>query len=110
MFSLSMLGPEFIFMLALGEYMHAHASVKLFHDEGYESWTIKHGFYANMGGFILQCKEWKPFPVDAKQLLYLVTRGYITYPETSDDLISDLDKSDGLARLVPSHLFHKHWI
>src|ERR1700761_339110 len=77
MFCLSILGPEFVFMLALGQYMRADASVKLFHDKGFRDWTIKQGFYAEMGGFVLKPRGWKQFPINAKQLLYLVERGLV---------------------------------
>ncbi|EXJ55963.1 hypothetical protein A1O7_08894 [Cladophialophora yegresii CBS 114405] len=100
LFCLSMLGPEFVFMLALGQYMRADASVKLYHDKGYRDWTIKHGFYADMGGFVLQPHGWKQFPIDAKQLLYLIERGHIRYPDTKVAQINDRNKSDGLARFV----------
>ncbi|KIX08317.1 uncharacterized protein Z518_02973 [Rhinocladiella mackenziei CBS 650.93] len=102
MFCLSMLGPEFIFMLALGQYMRAHASMKSFHDKGYKDWTTMHAFYADMGGFILQTRDWKPFPVDAKQLFYLIERGYVRYPEINKAMIDDKNKSDGLARFITS--------
>ncbi|OQV01307.1 hypothetical protein CLAIMM_06688, partial [Cladophialophora immunda] len=102
MVCLSMLGPEFIFMLALGQYVRAYDSMKLFHDQGYKSWTIKHGFYANMGGFVFQPSGWKSFPVDAKQVLYLVKRGYIPYPDINEAAIKDKNKSDRLARFVTS--------
>ncbi|OAP62704.1 hypothetical protein AYL99_01931 [Fonsecaea erecta] len=100
MFCLSMLGPEFVFMLALGQYMRADATVKLYHDKGFRDWTIKQGFYADMGGFVLKPRGWKEFPVNAKQLLYLIERGHIRYPETRVSQINDRNKSDSLARFV----------
>jgi hypothetical protein len=100
MFCLSILGPEFVFMLALGQYMRANASIKLYHDKGFRDWTIKHGFYADMGGFVLKPRGWKQFPINAKQLLYLIERGHIRYPATKVSQIKDRNKSDGLARCV----------
>lgn len=49
MFCLSLLGPEFIFMLALGQYVSARASVQAFHTLDHKDWTLKHAFYADMG-------------------------------------------------------------
>jgi len=100
MFCLSLLGPEFVFMLALGQYMRADASIKLYHDKGFRDWTIKQGFYADMGGFVLKPRGWKQFPINAKQLLYLIECGHIRYPETKVSQINDRNKSDGLARCV----------
>jgi hypothetical protein len=100
MFCLSMLGPEFIFMLALGQYMSAQASRKAFHESGHKDWTIRHSFYANMGGFVFRPRGWKKFPIDAKQLHYLIVHGYIGYPAVDRLSIEDKNKSDGLARCV----------
>lgn len=106
MFCLSMLGPEFIFMLALGQYLRAHASMKAFHKKGKKDWTIKHSFYADMGGFTLKIHNWKTFPIDGKQLLYLIERGYINYDDIPLPQIDDKNKSDGLARSVESRQAH----
>ncbi|KAJ4520088.1 hypothetical protein HRR75_001951 [Exophiala dermatitidis] len=100
MFCFSMLGPEFIFLLAFGQYVSARVSRKAFHEIGYTDWTVRHGFYADMGGFVFEPRNWKPFPVNAKQLFYLVEHGYINYPDINKSLIDDMDKYDGLSRFV----------
>ena len=94
------IAPELIFQVALGQWLSARRSVKLFRESGYEGWTLRHGFYADMGGFHLQSPEWKSFPIDAKQLHYLVTRGYVAYPEFGDTHIRDKNKVDGMLRLI----------
>lgn len=42
--------PEVIFQIALGQWLAAHRSLELFSNSGYNEWTIRHAFYANMGG------------------------------------------------------------
>lgn len=62
---------------------------------------MTHAFYADMGGFLLEGPGVEtPFPVDAKQLLFLVEQGYVEYPEITRDDIDDRNKSDGFARWV----------
>lgn len=100
MFCLSMLGPEFIVMLALGQYVPARASVKAFHALDHKDWTSKHAFYADMGGIIFQPHDWKSFPINAAQLQYLVEKKYVDYPQIAKSEIDDKDKSDGLTRPV----------
>ena len=143
MFCLSMLGPEFVFMLALGQHTSAAGSVKLYHEKGFTDWTMKRklscaprsvpaetecfvtkaapsvlssllppdcpgtgsnvyadGFFADMGGFFLQPRGWKSFPINSKQLLYLIKCGHLRYPKTSVAQINDRNKSDDLARYV----------
>lgn len=100
LFCLGMLGPEFVFILALGQYRSARACVETFAGLGYKNWTMKHAFFAGMGGLVLQSPEWSPFPITADQLLYLVSKGYISYPEISKASIDDRDKSASLSRFV----------
>jgi hypothetical protein len=71
---------------------------QVFHAGDYFSWTMTHAFFADMGGFILQTPDWKPFPLDAEQLYYMVSQGYLKYPEVDKEAIDDKDKADGVAR------------
>jgi hypothetical protein len=105
--ALAFLGPEFIFQIALGQYISARRSVKDFHASGYSRWTLTHAFYADMGGFILQTRGWTPFPIDAKQLHYLVTEHYVEFPKLEKKGIADKNKVDGLLRIIT--LFQILW-
>ena len=94
------MAPEVIFQAALGQWLSAHHSVRLFAEAGYPNWSMRHGFYADMGGFHLQSPDWKSFPIDAKQLHYLVVRGHVQYPNIRDSHIQDKNKLDGMLRLI----------
>jgi hypothetical protein len=59
---------------------------------------MRHAFFADMGGFILRSPDEVDFPIDAAQLFYLVSRGYIEYPDIAKEEIDDRNKSDSLAR------------
>lgn len=61
---------------------------------------MKHAFFADMGGFRLQCRDWQSFPIDAKQLLYLIKKGYVARPNITQTDINDKNKVDGLVRWV----------
>lgn len=95
---LTLLGPELVFMLAFFQFQLARASVKQFRDDGYTNWSLRHAFYADMGGIHVQHRAWKRFPVNAKQLHYLVTRGHMAYPEITLKEIEARGKTDGFAR------------
>ncbi|KAJ9637303.1 hypothetical protein H2199_007590 [Coniosporium tulheliwenetii] len=73
---LGLLGPEFIFQIALAQWGSARQSIKDFHASGYTEWTIQHAFFADMGGFLLHAPDCPLFPIDAKQLHYLVTEAW----------------------------------
>ena len=40
-------------------------------------WTMKEAFFADMGGFVLLTRDHRPFPLDAQQLYYLFSKGYL---------------------------------
>ena len=104
MFCLGLLGPEFILLNALGQSCSARASVRAFAASDHSGWTIKHAFFADMGGIHLrlpnaQLDEPKSFPINAKQLHFLITNGFIPFPSNiTQDTIRDKNKSDGFAR------------
>ena len=101
---LTLLGPEFVFLLAFTQYDSASTSVRMFKASGYDDWTMVHGFYADMGGITVQPKDWKPFPVNAKQLHYLVRNNYMDYPRISRKEIEARGKADGLSRYANMHI------
>ena len=92
--------PEVIFQAALGQWLSARHSVKLFHESGHKDWTPRHGFYTNMGGFHLRPPDWQSFPIDAKQLHYLVIHDFLPYPSLGDAHIHDKNKVDGMLRFI----------
>lgn len=100
-------GPEFVFQLALGQWCSADRSVKKFRESGYQGWSMKHAFFADMGGFILhprlsETEQWHSFPLDTEQVHYLVINDYLTYSAVHVDkeIIEDKNKVDGLLRLI----------
>lgn len=96
----AMAGPEFIFHNALGQYLVAKESVIKFKDAGFFGWTVRHGFYAGMGGFMLQSSDFVDIPLTLDQVFYLVTHGYIDYASVLIDksIIEDKNKFDLLTR------------
>jgi hypothetical protein len=77
-----------------------------FHEAGYKKWTIKHAFFADMGGFFVKPPDddLPSFPLDAKQLYTLVKDEYLVFPNLEEEEIEDRNKSGGLARLVQDYL------
>ena len=98
--ALGILGPEFIVQAALGQWISAKHSVKLFNASGHHQWTIKHAFFADMGGLMLHTPDSPPFPIDAKQTHYLVEKKHIQCPRVTKKDIEDRDKFDVLLRIL----------
>lgn len=98
--ALCALGPEITMQLALGQWSSARQSVRDFHASEFTDWTMKHAFYADSGGFFLHTPDFKPIPIDAKQLLYLINHKYIKYPTITEQDIDDKNKVDILLRII----------
>ena len=96
----AIMAPEFIVGFATGQKVEARRSVERWKGSGFNDWTMRHGFYANMGGFVLQPKDSKAFPVNAKQIHYLVTRDYIPYPKITAKEVWDKSKQDGFQKTL----------
>jgi hypothetical protein len=63
-------------------------------------WTMRHAFFADMGGLFLECPDFTPFPIDPHQLFWMVENQYLDYPEVHERTIWDKNKADGFARLL----------
>lgn len=96
----TLLAPEVISVTALGQYVSAWRSVKDFAAAGLSGWTMRHAFFADMGGFVLQPRDWMHFPINAKQLLWLVEHGYVAMPQVDAAVIRDKNKANGFMRLI----------
>ncbi|KAK3342075.1 hypothetical protein B0T25DRAFT_626451 [Lasiosphaeria hispida] len=80
----------------------AKRSIQDFADIGHLGWTLRHGFFADMGGFVLHPTDFVPFPINVNQLHYLVAHGYIDYSTIHLSLgeINDRNKFDSMSRLL----------
>lgn len=94
----AVVGPELVLSVAIGQYASARRSVKRFKKLGHPEWTLRHAFFADMGGILLQPMESKAFLVNSRQLAYLVQGGYVRYPEISEAEIWDKSKADTMTK------------
>lgn len=100
--ALAIFGPEIVLTYAAGQWSRAKHSVQAFHHAGYEQWTMRLAFFADMGGFVLDGSDFDSFPLNAKQLHWLVVNGHLPYPETTPAEIWDKSKQDRLAKIITS--------
>lgn len=98
----AVMAPEFVIGFATGQKVEAKRSVEKFKalkSIQHPVWTIRHGFYANMGGFHLKTSgATRTFPVNANQIHYLVKNGYIKYPALTKEEVWDKSKADGFQK------------
>ncbi|KAL8681343.1 MAG: hypothetical protein Q9186_002552 [Xanthomendoza sp. 1 TL-2023] len=113
------IGPDFMILLSVGQWESARRSVKvigIFYGklrklnlrlqefksiipEG-KKWTMKQAHFADMGGYHLEAPDFPAFPLNARQLLFLLSKHYVDFPDGDDTDIDDRNKRDGFARLL----------
>jgi hypothetical protein len=96
--ALAVLGPEIVLTYAAGQWSRARHSVAAFHRSGYSEWSVRMAFFADMGGFVLHPNDGEPFPLNAKQLHWLVVQKHVEYPALRPDDVWDKSKQDRLAK------------
>ena len=92
--------PEVLVATAAEQWLSARQSVEAFFALGYPGWTIRHGFFADMGGIVIAPLGCEPFPIDSQQPAYLVKNKHMEMPEITVDDVTSVDKANGLARFV----------
>ena len=83
------LAPEYLVFLATIQKIEARRSIREWEEVGCSFWTLRYGLFANMGGFRLRPSDHPAFPINSKQLLYLVKHSYLSPPMiTSANIIN----------------------
>ncbi|KAK1710799.1 hypothetical protein BDP67DRAFT_520873 [Colletotrichum lupini] len=103
--AIGLLGPDFLFGIAVGQLASARKSVKEFKKlpkriRGEKKWTLKHAFFVDMGGIHLKSPDYGRFPINAAQLLYLIKDEYVVYPDMEAMAISERNSVDALSRII----------
>ncbi|CAG8907127.1 unnamed protein product [Penicillium egyptiacum] len=98
----AIVSPGLVLSVAIGQYASAWRSVKHFRKLRIKEdrWSLRHGFYADMGGMLLQPKDSTRFLVNSRQLAYLVEKQYLECPQIMQSEIWDKSKTDTLARVL----------
>jgi hypothetical protein len=97
--------PDFIQYNSLGQWESARRSVKDF-SKKYPQWSMKHAFFADMGGFVLKTRDGLSWPLDARELWYLIEENWIKEPMISNQIllerkfINDKDKASRFVRII----------
>jgi hypothetical protein len=101
------MGPEFLLALTIGEWQSARESVAhLNRLRGDDKWTLKHAFFADMGGFMLRTSDDVQFFLDTKHLHWMLENKVIPMAEfehrflLDPKAIDDRNKSDIFIRVI----------
>lgn len=61
---------------------------------------MTHAFFADMGGFVLQTKDYTTSPLTSRQLYFLVKERYLQFPHTTEQEIRDKNKAESFVRII----------
>src|SRR5271156_3570535 len=86
---LALLAPELLMLFASGQWASAKRSVTDMEQLGVANWSMVHAFYADSGGFMLRSPDSPHFPINAKQVHYLVVNKYLAAPAITRQEIWD---------------------
>ncbi|EJT72434.1 hypothetical protein GGTG_09300 [Gaeumannomyces tritici R3-111a-1] len=99
---IGLVGPHFLLRLAVGQLLNAKQSVRILRQlPGGETWTLRHGFFANMGGFYIRAPDYpNGFPINGEQLAYLVKYRHLDFPTLTSEDINRRNRIDGLSKFI----------
>ena len=61
---------------------------------------LAYGFYPVKGGFVMTEREGKTFPLNDRQLIWLIANDYVEFPEMSVAAVEDKSKADPLIKTI----------
>ncbi|KAG6374701.1 hypothetical protein JVT61DRAFT_4070 [Boletus reticuloceps] len=97
----SFVAPEVIVAWAAADWKGARERVIEFRDEGYE-WSMKHSFFAEMGGFVYRDDKGHSRTIDSREFLKLCKANEIANPIITAKHIKGRSKSDALGKMILS--------
>ncbi|KAG2120181.1 hypothetical protein BD769DRAFT_1609219 [Suillus cothurnatus] len=95
---IAFLAPEFVVTWAAWQFLHARRVAKTFNDEF--GWTLTHGFFAWMGGFMLYVDGRPRGTLTPDELLQFVRDKLVEMPVITEAEIKDRSKGDTLSKWV----------
>ncbi|KAJ6784705.1 hypothetical protein PWT90_00448 [Aphanocladium album] len=107
LFILSILMPEAVLFVAVGQLYRAWLDRGIAQTRGSNHWGLRECFFVNMGGLFIEFPpqaagfpQPAPIPVDCRQLRYLIDNGFLEMPQIQPEQIEMRNKSNGLARTI----------
>ncbi|KAG1743004.1 hypothetical protein EDD22DRAFT_786452 [Suillus occidentalis] len=98
---MALFAPEIMFTWAVSQFFLAQRAAKVCNDTfALTGWTLTHGFFACMGGFVLYADGEPKFTLKPDLLLDLVSKGSVEMPTITEAEIKDRSKGDGISKSV----------
>ena len=92
--------PEWLAAVARAEYMVARSNKQKMHKRGFRHWTLKHAFFADMGGYLLEYDVEKRVLATSKEIEWLAKKGLLNPAEMKASDIDDLSTENVLQRTI----------
>ncbi|KAG2357368.1 hypothetical protein BDR07DRAFT_1297887 [Suillus spraguei] len=92
----ALIAPELMITWATAQFLSAHSTAKAFNDAF--GWTVTHGFFARMGGFMLYVNDQPRATLTPDELKRFVDQGSVEIPVIVEADIEDRSKGDALSK------------
>ncbi|KAF9457622.1 hypothetical protein BDZ94DRAFT_1338539 [Collybia nuda] len=90
-----LIAPEIIILWAMRQWYSARKIAQRHREQG---WTTTHGFFLQMGGFMLYTADRAIRPLNLEELEDLHSKGDIEWPKITESEILDRSKGDALSK------------
>ncbi|KAG2153447.1 uncharacterized protein EDB93DRAFT_1134961 [Suillus bovinus] len=77
-----------------------HPSTRHVATDAFKEWTVTHGFFAWMGGFMLYCNDKPQTTLTPKELRQFVDKDYVEMSSIAEADIEDRSKGDALSKSI----------
>ncbi|KAG2755144.1 hypothetical protein P692DRAFT_20719093 [Suillus brevipes Sb2] len=105
---MALIAPELMITWATRQFFSARAAAKNFNDSHFDTtqstkaymhrWTVTHGFFAWMGGFMLYVNDEPRGTLTTEELQRFIDEGSVDMPVISEAEVEDRSKGDGLSK------------
>ena len=99
-----LLGPEYTFLVALGQYIAGKETFNAF--KKHPRWSMRHSFCAEMGFWVAETKDGVRFPLNGRAVVFLMEEGHVSAEDmqqkvlVDEQFIKDRNKADTLLRVL----------
>ncbi|KIW27823.1 uncharacterized protein PV07_07526 [Cladophialophora immunda] len=97
---LTVFAPEFTCLWGIHEYIFARIQARTMQHHGFGWWTMKHSFFASMGGYLLEYQNEGQIIVRSEEILWLATEKLLVLPEIKCSEIDGLASEDTFQKAI----------
>ncbi|KAF9480163.1 hypothetical protein BDN70DRAFT_640834 [Pholiota conissans] len=96
----TIIAPEMMIFWAIRQWIGARKLASLYNDKEHENWTKTHGYFIQMGGFVLYHGSRRGGVLSPERMEALLRDRLIEFPTITEEEIQDRSKGDALSKML----------